>query len=42
MAEEGYMKVGRGGAGNFYSRKDIQDVRHPHPLFTDKDILISI
>ena len=23
---EPYKKVGRGGAGNFYSKKDVQDV----------------
>jgi hypothetical protein len=23
---EAYKKVGRGGAGNFYSKKDVQDV----------------
>ena len=24
---EPYKKVGRGGAGNFYSKKDIEDVK---------------
>ncbi|KAL8370341.1 hypothetical protein RB595_000630 [Gaeumannomyces hyphopodioides] len=35
MSDEVYKRVGRGGAGNFYSKKDVEDVAKASKVPTD-------